>query len=158
MKGTWYLWMSSYTCIVWNLLPIMGIMSSCLGIGTLGLSLDSLLPSMIGNHDTSLFLALDGKRCLMTFGDPISWCFFSNFFQKCNHSLDTCFTASERPDLESHYQSPVETALEFAHGIDDFNNLVDPHHLYNHCLGPEPSKYVLRKILQEEKSTYTLFS
>ena len=29
---------------------------------------------------------------------------------------------------------------------------MDPRHLYDHWLGPEPTKYVLKKILREEKS------
>ena len=43
-------------------------------------------------------------------------------------------------------------ALAYAHEIEDFNDLVDPHHLYDCCLGPKPSKYVLEKIRLEEKS------
>ena len=46
----------------------MGIMRFCLGVGNLGLSLYSLLLFVIGNHNTSLFLDLDGKPCLTTFG------------------------------------------------------------------------------------------
>lgn len=29
---------------------------------------------------------------------------------------------------------------------------MDPRHLYDHCLGLEPIEYVLKKILQDEKS------
>nr|POE64215.1 hypothetical protein CFP56_58945 [Quercus suber] len=63
--------------------------------------------------------------------------------------------ATEQPDLESCYQSQVEAALEFACGIDNFNDLVDPRCLYNHCLGPKASRYMLRKILREEKTIDT---
>ena len=77
-------------------------------------------------------------------------------FHICNSSLDTCFATSERLDLESHYQSRVEAALEFACRIDGFDDFMDPHRLYDHCLGPKPSEYVLRKILWEEKNTYIL--
>ena len=59
-------------------------------------------------------------------------------------------------DLESHYQSRVEAALEFARRINDFDDFVDPHRLYDRYLRPGPSEYVLRKILREEKNTYIL--
>ena len=77
-------------------------------------------------------------------------------FHICNSSLDTYFATSERLDLESHYQSQVEAVLEFARKIDNFEDFVDPHCLYDHCLGPKPFEYVLRKILREEKNTYIL--
>ena len=35
---------------------------------------------------------------------------------------------------------------------------MNPCHLYNYCLGPKPSKYVLKKILWEEKSIFGLYS
>lgn len=46
----------------------MGIMSFFLGVENVGLFLDSFLLFVIENHDTSLFLDLDGKPCLTTFG------------------------------------------------------------------------------------------
>ena len=36
--------------------------------------------------------------------------------------------------------------------IDDFDELVDPLTLARHCLGPEPSHYVLHALRCEEKS------
>ena len=41
---------------------------------------------------------------------------------------------------------------EYAKTIDYFDDLVDPRTLAHHCLGPEPSFYVLRAIEIEEKS------
>lgn len=99
--------------------------------------------------------------------DPISWCVLLNLcfyfyffywrtlFHTCDRPFGACFVAFECPDLESRYQSWVQVALEFARWIDDFNDLGDPCRLYDHCLGPEPSEYMMRKILWEEKSVYT---
>ena len=55
--------------------------------------------------------------------------------------------------MEERYQGRVQAILEFALTIDD---LVDPHHLYECCLGPEPSAFVLKKIAREEKSRFDL--
>ena len=57
----------------------------------------------------------------------------------------------DRPDLEDQYCHRVRATLAYAHEIEDFDDLVDPRHLYDCCLGPEPSKYVLEKIRREEK-------
>ena len=54
------------------------------------------------------------------------------------------------------YQGQVQTALEFALTIEDFDDLVDPHHLYDCCLGLEPLAFMLKKIALEVKSMYTL--
>ena len=35
--------------------------------------------------------------------------------------------------------------------IEDFNELIDPRTLARHCLGPEPSFYVLSAVDREEK-------
>ena len=56
--------------------------------------------------------------------------------------------------MEDRYQGRVQTALEFAYTIDEFDDLVDPGHLYDCCLGPEPSAFVLKKIAREEKSMF----
>lgn len=132
MKGIWYLWTNSYTYTIWNPLPTMGITSFCLGIGILGSSLDFLLLFVIGSHDTSLFLALDGKPYLTTFGwshllvHPFQLVFSLSFywqplFHICDHLLDACFVASKRLSLKSCYQSRVQATLEFTCGIDDFD-------------------------------------
>ena len=62
------------------------------------------------------------------------------------------FTTLNHPDLEDRHCHRVHAALVYAHEIEDFNDLVDPRHLFDCCLGPEPSKYILEKSCREEKS------
>ena len=62
------------------------------------------------------------------------------------------FTTLDHPDLEDKHRHWVRVALAYTREIEDFDNLVDPRHLFDCCLGPEPSKYILEKICQEEKS------
>ena len=64
------------------------------------------------------------------------------------------FAVSNHPKLESQYHERVHSAIAFAKEIEDFDDLVDPRHLFNYCLGPEPSKYMLEKIHCEEKSKF----
>uniref|UniRef100_A0A7N2LXK1 RING-type E3 ubiquitin transferase n=1 Tax=Quercus lobata TaxID=97700 RepID=A0A7N2LXK1_QUELO len=59
---------------------------------------------------------------------------------------------SDHPTLKERYQGLIEAALKFALTIDNFDDLVDPHHLYDCCFGPEPSAFVLKKIAREEKT------
>ena len=61
------------------------------------------------------------------------------------------------PKLKSKYRQRVEAAIEYAKTIDDFDDLVDPCTLALHCLGLEPSAYVLRFIEIEEKKSKYLF-
>ena len=68
------------------------------------------------------------------------------------------FAALDRPDLEDKHRHRVCAALSYAREIEDFDDLVDPHHLFDCCLGPEPSKYVLEKIRREEKSYHLSIS
>ena len=58
--------------------------------------------------------------------------------------------------MEDHYQGRVQAALEFALTIDNFDDLVDPRHLYDCCLGPETFAFVLKKIARERKSVLNL--
>ena len=55
----------------------------------------------------------------------------------------------ERPELEDKFREWLEEAVRYASTIKDFDELVDPCTLARHCLGPEPSPYVLRTIDQE---------
>ena len=50
------------------------------------------------------------------------------------------------------FEERVWEAVRYASTIDDFDELVDPRTLARHCLGSEPSHYVLCAICQEEKS------
>ena len=56
--------------------------------------------------------------------------------------------------LESRFEERVRAAVEYVSTIDDFDDLVDPRTLARHCLGPEPSHYVLHAIRSEEKVSY----
>ena len=49
----------------------------------------------------------------------------------------------ERPKLKSKFEERVQAAIKYARTIDDFDELIDPRMLARHCLGPEPSLYVL---------------
>ncbi|XP_065615732.1 uncharacterized protein LOC136061637 [Quercus suber] len=64
----------------------------------------------------------------------------------------TVISYLDRPILEDQYLHRVRAALSYAREIEDFDDLVDPRHLYDCFLGPEPSKYVLEKIRREEKT------
>ncbi|KAL0003073.1 hypothetical protein SO802_016854 [Lithocarpus litseifolius] len=57
----------------------------------------------------------------------------------------------DRPKLENQHRYQVRAAFAFTCEIEDFDDLVDPRYLFDCCLGPEPSKYTLEKIRQEEK-------
>ena len=54
-------------------------------------------------------------------------------------------------ELESRFDERVQAAVEYARTIEDFNEFIDPSTLACHCLGPEPSLYVLSVLDQEEK-------
>ncbi|KAK9983006.1 hypothetical protein SO802_032531 [Lithocarpus litseifolius] len=56
-----------------------------------------------------------------------------------------------RPKLKSRYKQRVEKAIEYARTIEDFDDLVDPRTLAFHCLGPDPSTFILGNIEIEEK-------
>ena len=47
-------------------------------------------------------------------------------------------------ELESWFEGRVQEAIKYASTIEDFDELVDLRTLARHCLGPEPSFYVLR--------------
>ena len=94
-------------------------------------------------------------------GNPLSWCVplpfrQTNCFNLSFFDSPSCFEVSDHPKLEDCYQGQVQTALEFALTIEDFDDLVDPHHLYDCCLGLEPLAFVLKKIALEVKSMYNL--
>lgn len=54
------------------------------------------------------------------------------------------FAVKKHPKLKSKYEGCVQAAIEYASTIEDFDELVDARTLACHCLGPEPSHYVLR--------------
>ena len=61
------------------------------------------------------------------------------------------FVVKEHPDLDSQFEERVQEAIKYARTIDDFDKLVDPRILACHCLGPEPSLYVLQAIDREQR-------
>ena len=61
------------------------------------------------------------------------------------------FVAKECPELGNRFEGRVQEAIKYASTIEDFDELVDPHTLAHHCLGLEPSLYILRAIDREER-------
>ena len=67
---------------------------------------------------------------------------------------DPCFlhfVVKGHLELESGFDERVQATVEYARTIEDFNELIDPRTLARHCLGPEPSLYVLSALDREEK-------
>ena len=58
----------------------------------------------------------------------------------CNFSYSV---VKELPELESQFEERIQEAIKYVSTIDDFDELVNPRILAFHCLGPEPSLYVL---------------
>ena len=97
-------------------------------------------------------------------------CFFfvstSCLYWSSDIFLTLNFAVKERPELESKFEERVQVAIKYARMIDDFDELIDPHTLARHCLGPDPSLYVLSTLNREERkrkfplhmgSSYLLF-
>ena len=57
----------------------------------------------------------------------------------------------DRPELESKFEEQVQAAIRYARMIEDFGDLIDPRTLARHCLGPEPSLYILSTLDGKEK-------
>ena len=68
------------------------------------------------------------------------------------------FVALNCLDLEDRHCHRVRTTLAYTCEIEDFDDLVDPRCLFDNYLGPEPSKYILEKICQEEKHKIVFIS
>ena len=69
-----------------------------------------------------------------------------------NNVYFSIFVALDHPELEDQQCSRVRVAFAFACEIEDFDDLIDPCHFFDCCLGLEPSKYMLEQIRWEEKS------
>ena len=78
---------------------------------------------------------------------------FLSFFNPGHYSdpYVLLLTVKERPDLDNKFDGRVQVAVKYAAMIEDFNEFIDPRTLARHCLGPEPSLYVLSALDQEEK-------
>ena len=61
------------------------------------------------------------------------------------------FAVKDRPELEAKFVERVQAAIKYARTIEDFGELIDPRTLARHCLGPEPSLYVLSTLDREER-------
>ena len=96
--------------------------------------------------------------------------FFSNFLFILVITSDLFlvlyFAVKERLVLDSRFEERVQVAIKYARTIDDFDELIDPCTLARHCLGPEPSLYILSTLDREERkrklplyigSSYPLF-
>ena len=57
----------------------------------------------------------------------------------------------EQPELKDKFEEQVLEAVKYTNTIEDFDKLVDPCTLAHHCLGLEPSPYVLHVINWEER-------
>ena len=62
-----------------------------------------------------------------------------------------CLVVKECLELEEKFKERVQKAIKYVSTLDDFDELVDPHTLARHCLGLEPSDYILRTIDREQK-------
>ena len=56
-------------------------------------------------------------------------------------------------ELESRFEERVQEAIKYMRTIEDFDELVDPRMLANHCLGPKPSPYMFHAIDREERKS-----
>ena len=57
----------------------------------------------------------------------------------------------ECPELDDNFKEKVQETIKYMSTIDDFDKLVDPRTLVRHCLGSEPSNYVLCALDREER-------
>ena len=67
------------------------------------------------------------------------------------------FAVKDRPDLEAKFEERVQAAIKYVRTIEDFGELIDLRILARHCLGPEPSLYVLSTLDREEKKCKLFF-
>ena len=84
-------------------------------------------------------------------GDPFDWCVYPNVVGPFFFFLMSSFAVKDRPELEAKFAERVQAAIKYARTIEDFGELIDPRTLARHCLGPEPSLYVLSTLDREER-------
>ena len=150
-------------------------MSSYLRIESLVSLLIFCRPLVIRSLDIFLYRAMVGRLFLMTFGGTSLGCCAGGrplclvrlLLMRCHPPLFLLLfslilaiildlflllhVVKERSELESRFDERVQAAIEYARTIKDFNKLIDPRTLAHHCLGPEPSLYVLSVLDREEK-------
>ena len=67
------------------------------------------------------------------------------------------FAVKDRPELKGKFVERVQAAIRYARTIENFGDLIDPRTLARHCLGSEPSLYVLNTLDREEKKRKLFF-
>ena len=97
------------------------------------------------------------SRCAVFSTNP-SFILLYTFLSSLTLLFVVSCTVERQPKLKRRYRQHIEATIEYAKTIDDFNDLVDPRTLPLHCLGPEPSAYVLHTIEIEEKNSKHLLS
>ena len=120
----------------------------------------SLRPFTEKFRETSLGCSVGGEprvqvRRLSACPSSISLIYFfqPTFCHLLTSQLVILCTVKRRPKLKSRYRQSVEAAIEHVRTIEDFDDLVNPRTLAFHCLGPEPSAFILRNIEIEEKKS-----
>ena len=94
-------------------------------------------------------------------GDSFDWCVYPLLFDPFLFFFFfftwSSFSVKERPELEAKFAERVQAAIRYARTIEDFGELIDPRTLACHCLGPEPSLYVLSTLDREERKRKLCF-
>ena len=67
------------------------------------------------------------------------------------------FAVKDRLELEGKFEERVQAAIRYARTIEDFGELINPRTLARHCLGLEPSLYVLSTLDREERKRKLYF-
>ena len=139
----------------------MGILSFSLGIENLGLLKAFPHLFVIGNRDTFFIFGMGWETMFDDFLGFVRtffifhwfyiyiYIYFFFFLYHCclpNNVYFLIFVALDHPELEDQHCSRVRVAFAFACEIEDFDDLIDPCHFFDCCLGLEPSKYMLEKI------------
>ena len=91
-------------------------------------------------------------RCIIVSSSLLTFILFV-FILSSLTLLSIVCAIERRPKLKSRYKECVEKAIEYARTIEDFDDLLDLRTLAFHCLGPDPSTFVLRKFEIEEKKS-----
>ena len=65
-----------------------------------------------------------------------------------------CFAVKKHLKLEVKFKGRMQAAIEYMKTIEDFDELVDPRTFARHCLGLEPSHFILQAIRRDEKNKF----
>ena len=72
-------------------------------------------------------------------------------------ALPSCFAISDCPDLEGPNYGQIQAALAFAQEIEDFDDLIDPHHLFICFLGLSLLKTSWKRSVEKKKVSRLVF-